>query len=260
MNETWSRNYSMIAAICFACVAAYRVVNVPYKIFLRNGYASFLLNVSPVLLLVAFAIILFAAKRSLGIVIVAFFNFLYYLYRSLFMLPSIPRFLFLLLPGKVTFFQSTIIGSVDEWKLSLYMIVEVVVSVLLIVIACIPHLVPRATLVKKLWFLPGALMFLFYVFFTWTEVLPNSQYVGFWAAIQSLESVAYFFTGKWIVYHTQPVQQEKGKILGSQPVNTFAFDSETSEATRLEMCKELFDTGIITEEEYEQKKKQILRL
>lgn len=120
--------------------------------------------------------------------------------------------------------------------------------------------------VKKSWFIPAAAMLLGYV----ASWILRYSYVYFWflsnawvrMVFSIIEIAALLFVGMWIKEDTIPAQ--------AVPVNEYAtFDpqamysapastSAIGGADKLKMYKELLESGIITQEEFDAKKKQIL--
>ena len=126
--------------------------------------------------------------------------------------------------------------------------------------------------VKKIWFIPGVARFIFDIFYwifysyfsyieeTWTSILLNI-----------IISAAFIFAGLWLKEDFATAEKETvnlGKLNGNSTVNTvFApvHQANTAmpnigDADRLMKLKSLLDSGIITKEEFDEKKKQILGL
>lgn len=116
-------------------------------------------------------------------------------------------------------------------------------------------------IVKKSWFIPAAAMLLGYVV-DWIHY----EYFRYWVQMVFIimEIAALLFVGMWIKEDTTPAQ--------ATPVNEYAtFDpqamysapastSAIGGADKLKTYKELLESGIITQEEFDAKKKQILGL
>lgn len=123
-------------------------------------------------------------------------------------------------------------------------------------------------IVKKSWFIPAAAMLLGYLL---GYVVPwiRYGYVYFSTAwvrmlFSIIEIAALLFVGMWIKEDTIPAQTAPVneyatfdlQAIYSAPASTSAFGG----ADKLKMYKELLESGIITQEEFDAKKKQILGL
>ncbi len=103
--------------------------------------------------------------------------------------------------------------------------------------------------VRKLWVLPSAVMMLQYILHL--IFVGNPYYMfGSWSLMirAIVEVAALVFVGLWL----------KENVTSS--ATTSASGSVLGGADKLKMYKELFDSGAITKEEFEAKKKQILGL
>lgn len=119
--------------------------------------------------------------------------------------------------------------------------------------------------VKKIWFIPAAIMLL--AFFTFWIYAGYFQFLSFaWMimAINIVEIAAFLFTGIWIKGDTTLVNKapvNEYSTFNPQAVHSApASHSSVGGADKLKMYKELLDSGTITQEEFEAKKKKILGL
>lgn len=115
--------------------------------------------------------------------------------------------------------------------------------------------------VKKIWFIP-ALAYLInfviggitsYQFITWNYILFGL-----------VEIVALLFVGMWIKEDTTPAEaapvNEYATFNPQSVYSTTAVSSAIGGADKLKMYKDLLDSGTITQEEFDAKKKEILDL
>ena len=123
----------------------------------------------------------------------------------------------------------------------------------------------RNELVKRIWFIPGLIVFLrciiflinirfnfSYILYTDSYIWGNSGWVVLIRII--VESIALFFAGLWLKDDESAISflsSNKHPAISSQsPV--------LGGAEKLKALKELLDSGAITQEEFDEKKKQIL--
>lgn len=151
----------------------------------------------------------------------------------------------------------------------------------LILINCIPSLKGKAKLTKILWIIPGALMLVNH-FIKW---LSGSYFIYLSPKLMSLDYFSYF-SQTWIYFVINLVEVAAFALLGWWLKENFEDvtnidNSENNEyatynpqsithnqatlsviggADKLKMYKDLLDSGTITQEEFDAKKKQILEL
>lgn len=121
--------------------------------------------------------------------------------------------------------------------------------------------------VKKIWFVPAAVLLLGCVI-GWIrggyfEYL-STAYVWKSMLVSSVEIVALLFVGMWVKEVVAPAEVSpvnECATFNPQSINsTSASSSAIGGADKLKMYKDLLDTGTITQEEFDAKKKQILGL
>lgn len=119
--------------------------------------------------------------------------------------------------------------------------------------------------VKKIWFVPAAVLFLGCVI-GWITGGYFEVLLAAWKSmlVSIVEIVALLFAGMWVKEIVAPAE--------ASPVNEYAtfnpqtYSNQTASndviggADKLKMYKELLDSGTITQEEFDAKKKQILGL
>lgn len=125
--------------------------------------------------------------------------------------------------------------------------------------------IKKNEIVTKIWFIPSVL-YIVGTCIEWIRYGYFSNLEGVWASmVLTLAEIAgLFFTGMWL---SETMAPATNSLNGYSPFNTnvdSAMPADDSEliggADRIRMYKELLDSGIITQEEFEQKKKQILGL
>ena len=104
---------------------------------------------------------------------------------------------------------------------------------------------------KKIWFSAGLFMLWARFISEWSYWLRIGalRYYFKYVVIDSVEIAALFLVGMWV----------KEKIPFKKPEKHF-LNHEYGGADKLQVYKELLDSGTITQDEFEEKKKQILRL
>lgn len=238
MTRDADRKYSLIAAICFATLAAYSCIR-RIQYVSESEYASItFLNIAYWVILIGFAVTLFIKKKNLVFLIVAGANVLLNVYY--------------------------IISYV-----SLFNIIDFLAAVALALLAAvvyIPSMASKRTIAKKVWFLPAALLLSCYLI-NWFQYEYFSYLSETWLYIIAnlVEVMAYFFTGMWlgnspIVISEQATQENEYESFNPKTIGTPTHNSEVGGADKLKTYKELLDSGIISQEEFDQKKKQILGL
>lgn len=228
-SETGEK-YSLIAAICYTVYALYNIIRIIYVS--NSDYATITaVNVIFWIAAIGMATTLFM-KNKKAVVAAAGVNALlgaYYIisYFSLWNLCD-----FLAYASVVVFVVLTIKGN---------------------------------DVVKKIWFVPAAVLLLGCVigwitggYFEFLSATWKSMLVS------SVEIVALLFVGMWVKEVVAPAEASpvnECATFNSQSINsTSASSSAIGGADKLKMYKDLLDTGTITQEEFDAKKKQILGL
>lgn len=225
------KKFALIAAICFAITAAYDIIN--RIIYVSNyEYATItVLNIIWWCILIGYAVTLFL-KNSKTIIFVAGAEALLNAY--------------------------DLISYFSLLKLLTFVASGALVAV--IVLATKGH-----PIVKKLWFLPGAAMMLGkligwiqYEYFSYLSVTWKTILFGI------IEVAAIVFIGMWLKKKDAPVSaapvNEYASFNPNAVYSSYASDNTIGGADKLKMYKELLDSGTITQEEFDAKKKQILGL
>lgn len=241
-NAENGKKYSIIAAICFAAVA---VIGVIFDIIYYSGneYRSLsFFNILGLAILIGFSVTLFINNRF-AVTIVSGIYALYYVY-----------------------------DIVRDFSLQglLHSLVGVTVVVIL-VLSLKNNQITKKIFTKNNWFFGAVLLFVGTLISLWDQrgYLENNTSDAWILILMGLvfrvvKIVPFLFVGLWV----------KESITSSQtaPVNEYATFSpqkysnptESNDAIggadKLKMYKELLDSGTITQEEFDAKKKQILGL
>lgn len=116
--------------------------------------------------------------------------------------------------------------------------------------------------VKKIWFVPAAVLLLGCVI-DWIEFL-SATWIWKSMLVSIVEIVALLFAGMWVKEIVAPAEASSVNeyaTFNPQSVNsTPASSSAIGGADKLKMYKDLLDSGTITQEEFDAKKKEILGL
>ena len=117
--------------------------------------------------------------------------------------------------------------------------------------------------VKKIWFVPAGVMSLGYI----TNWISGNAFIFFpiwwqYILIEVVEIVAMLFVGLWLKETITPVDSAPVNEYLKVTTQTMYSASNSSPviggADKLKMYKELLDSGIITQDEFDAKKKEIL--
>lgn len=229
-----SEKFALIAAICYVCYSVYELY------YLWNG----LLNIWPIFLLaalVSMSVFLFQ-KNQKGVFVA---NCIYVIFG-----------IFKTIQAKAIFTEGGFLSSLKFslstgiWK-SFFIEVGVLdlwvipASIAMLVITCLT-MVKNKT-VKYIWFLPGVILLCGRTIF-WNLYGAFSILSFYWDVIlfSLVEVAGLIFAGLWM--------KEQIQIVGTTLNKTTSIGG----ADELKMYKELLDSGVITQEEFEAKKKQIL--
>lgn len=141
-----------------------------------------------------------------------------------------------------------LIGSVDLYELFFCF---AYVALLVIIIMSIKG----NTLTREIWFLAGTLLLI-------GDLILCMKYVYF--SFSLVEFVPLFFAGMWLKEDVEPAEKipvNELATFNSQAMHTTTTNpSAIGGADKLKMYKELLDSGAITQEEFDTKKKEILGL
>lgn len=233
-NNASAKKFSIISAVCFIVVAAYNIIiSIQY-------HSIIFMMIIPSVIWVAFAVLLFLQKMNIGLVVVGGANTLlgiYYLINA--------PYLFYIL----NFLCSATILAITLFN-------------------CLASMQEKEKVFSKLWFVPGALMAVNYLieWIQWGYLAFLSQtwkYIG----IDIIEIIAYIMLGLWL-YRSAEIKDnaQAATVNEYAPFNPQNINASTSVsftiggADKLKIYKELLESGIITQEEFDVKKKQILDL
>lgn len=134
--------------------------------------------------------------------------------------------------------------------------------------ACLTSLVVLAikknSIAKKIWYLP-CILFLIGQLILWI----NWGYFSYlasswlWILLDIVEAIAVALVGIWNKEFSIPEMAGDNNVFSTAVMPTTQFDPATSKfggADKIKMYKELLDSGVITQDEFDAKKKQILGL
>ena len=121
--------------------------------------------------------------------------------------------------------------------------------IFMIIVVVISHV--NNKLAKKMFFIPAILLFADVAYGLFRAIFNSDKQLAIPYVSELFIVIAFFFIGLWTVTYIEP------KNLNSSEESLV---NKSSDADRLLKLKELLDSGAITQEEYESKKKQILNL
>lgn len=229
MTKTESgKKYALIAAICYAVYAIYNIIDV--IIYVSNHeYAT--ITVFKILFwirMLGMAVALFVKNQKI-VIAAAGVNALLGAYYT------------------VTYFSL--------WNLCDFLAYASVVVFVILTLK-------GNDVVKKIWFVPAAVLLLGCVI-DWIEFL-SATWIWKSMLVPIVEIVALLFAGMWVKEIVAPAEASpvnEYATFNPQSVNsTPASSSAIGGADKLKMYKDLLESGTITQEEFDAKKKQILGL
>ncbi len=242
MTEDNNRKHAIIAAVCFVVHAIHSCVD---SIQLASEYEFMSITVFDIafwVILIGFAGALFWGKRNWAFVIVAGANILlsaYYIIRYV----SLDNVLEFLAAGTLA---------------------------LVVFITCVPAMVGKENIAKKIWFVPAVLLLLNYLtywFKCWFKWEYFSSLSTSWRSIIMgfVYITAYLFTGMWLAkspmaFSKLVIQKNKYETFKPETIGVFVQNTQVSGADKLKIYKDLLDTGVIDQDEFDQKKKEVLGL
>lgn len=229
MTKTESgKKYALIAAICYAVYAIYNIIDV---IIYVSNYEYATITVFKILFwirMLGMAVALFVKNQKI-VIAAAGVNALlgaYYI---------------------VTYFSL--------WNLCDFLAYASVVVFVILTLK-------GNDVVKKIWFVPAAVLLLGCVI-DWIEFL-SATWIWKSMLVSIVEIVALLFVGMWIKEDAMPAEaapvNEYATFNPQSVYSTTAVSSTIGGADKLKMYKDLLDSGAITQEEFDAKKKEILGL
>ena len=233
--------YAIISAIGFVLLAIQSMLwIIPFMV--RGYYGIPFAYVLIWVYYIAFAVLLFLRKRNIGFVIAS---------------------------GVYVFL--TIINMIQD--ASFYTTLDVLTSVclfVLILLNCVPPLTKKAKITKGLWFVPGVLMLintLIYYIYNYLAIIYNLGETFVIIMIELIRVAAFILMGLWFKEsYAATEEKDDPKINTYAALDPYTVDSNLAGtafvggADKLKTYKELLDSGVITQEEFDAKKKQILGL
>lgn len=244
-SET-EKKYSLIAAICYTVYVLYCIINAIVFV-LQYDYATITAwDIIFWIPSISMAVALFMKNKKAVVVaagIKVLYNACYFFFYVRHLFSDSKYFLY-----DCVYFL---------WKFSALAAYISAVVLIILSIKC-------NSIVKKIWFLPSVVLIsgciihwiTNHYFFMFSHVWDSMLF-------SILECVALLFVGMWIkegitASNTAPVN--KNATFNSQTVYSATASSAIGGADKLKMYKNLLDSGVITQEEFEAKKKEILGL
>lgn len=239
-----ARKYAIISAVCFLVMGVERCIREMIYTYKFEDYHISFWNVVYWGLMVIFAIFLFVGKKDIRLVIISFLDIVF----EVLVIVS-----FLNIAIEVLF--------TDLLIHLIYMIARIALLVLLL-FHCVKPFRANVKVTKYIWFIPmGLLAFARIVEWIKYDYFSDLSLSYIWHSmlLECVEIAAFLFIGLWLKnspVEAEPVSAMQGGAytMGNQQ------NGIIGEADRLKACKELLDSGLITQEEFEAKKKQILGL
>lgn len=226
------KKYALIAAICYAAIAIYSIINRITYVNKNPEYASItVVNILTWVIFIGFAVVLFM-KNKKALLAVAGANTVLDIY---FLIRNFSLF-------------------------NLFDFLAYAALIIIIILALKSNI--SAT---KIWFLAAVLLFVGSLIM-WIKYGYFSYLSAAWKSmlVTIIECVALMFSGMWIKDDLSPAettQTNEYATFNPQAIGgTQAKTDAIGGADKLKMYKELLDSGTITQEEFDQKKKQILGL
>lgn len=229
MTKTESgKKYALIAAICYAVYAIYNIIDV---IIYVSNYEYATITVFKILFwirMLGMAVALFVKNQKI-VIAAAGVNALLGAYY--------------------------IVTNFSLWNLCDFLAYASVVVFVILTLK-------GNDVVKKIWFVPAAVLLLGCVI-DWIEFL-SATWIWKSMLVSIVEIVALLFVGMWIKEDATPAEaapvNEYATFNPQSVYSTTAVSSTIGGADKLKMYKDLLDSGTITQEEFDAKKKQILGL
>ena len=226
------KKYALVAAICYAAIAIYSIINPIISAHNYPGYVSITaVNILTWVILIGFAVVLFM-KNKKALLAVAGVNTVLNMY---FLIQYFSLF-------------------------NLFDFIAYAALIIIIILALKSNI--SAT---KIWFSAAVLLFVGSLIM-WIEYGYFSYLSAAWKSIlvTIIECVALMLSGMWIKNDLSPAETTQANecaTFNPQAIGgTQAKADVIGGADKLKMYKELLDSETITQEEFDQKKKQILGL
>lgn len=227
------KKYALVAAICYAAIAIYSIINrIIYAHNYYPGYASITaVNILTWVILIGFAVVLFM-KNKKALLAVAGANTVLNMY---FLIQNFSLF-------------------------NLFDFIAYAALIIIIILALKSNI--SAT---KIWFSAAVLLFVGSLIM-WIEYGYFSYLSAAWKSIlvTIIECVALMLSGMWIKNDLSPAETTQANecaTFNPQAIGGTQAKADVIGGTdKLKMYKELLDSETITQEEFDQKKKQILGL
>lgn len=228
--------FALIGAICFTAYVAYSVINGFYVASIFEDYPITWERVVWWAVYIVLAVLLYLKKKNIALLIPSALSVIMGVYY---------------LTEYVSFYNF------------MYFIMNVLLFILLL-INVIPSMKNSVGVTRVLCFIPAVLYFAI-TLYEWIRWEYFRNILGLWIHMlfMLVEGVGYLFLGLWLKA-TMPVPE---MIVEKNPYATFNPQVTVSQAQqhiggadKLKMYKDLLDSGVITQEEFDAKKKQILGL
>ena len=115
--------------------------------------------------------------------------------------------------------------------------------------------------IKKIWFVPGVIYFILNVY-TWIAYGSLSHFSRTWTYIlmDIVLPCGIILAGLWLKEDVSTEDKENVNAVFANAYQANAGMPNIGDADRLMKLKDLLDSGIITQEEFDEKKKEILKL
>lgn len=238
-----AKTFSRIASIAFILTFLLTIS----QVFIGYGYNYYFNSILWLGILISMAILLLTNKLNIGFPIITGINALRYLYCTRSYWKNFSHH----------FTTNTIIG--------LCCILSNVTLFVLFLISMMKTAKARK-MINALWFIPGAILLVECLFVCWGTYNSYSDgyrynkdliYIIIQPATEFLGFLAHFFTCLWI----NAICREDSEDAPASLSNSIYESVPTlGDADKLLQYKELLDSGIITQEEFDEKKKQVLGL
>lgn len=212
--------YALIAAICYTILAVFSIIVRVISVIISDLDVITIFDITWWIIFIAYAAALFL-KNNRVIVFASAVNILYNIY---FLIRNFNSLNFFMLIAAVGFAAVAVLSEINN------------------------------PISKYLWFLPGAFTLL-------GKLIRRILYLNFSyfaLALDLIEVVALVFAGMWL---SSRVTAAMNKPADSNKASSVVFSPDLiGGADKIKQLKELLDSDIITQEEFDEKKRQILGL
>lgn len=248
-----TKTYSLISATCFSILGLVNIIIQIYFLINIDNYSLSFPKIFTILIAFAFAVLLFTRKNNTGLLIVAGVNIalnIYYVIHGL--------------------FTNIVLGFLVNY------ILEYFVSIVLFIIILfnvLPSMRKNAKFTMAIWFIPAALYLIITIIYLITcyseprylKLILFSSFKYTWISWLELftyifEIAGLFFIGFWLREETKIILGISSNVSKTNQNTSFNYQANTiiGSADKIKSYKKLLDSGIITQEEFDEKKKQIL--